>query len=169
MARFGKKTTTTNIPELQEYYAAKRTESTGVAWLLAVISLLVTVVILVGLFFGGRWLYRVIKDKKTDTKKTTTSQPSNTTTASEGGTSATISGDATVTVPDTQNGISSAITGSATPAQGVSPSQNPSTNTKAIAATTNIPNTGSQGIAALFLVTTIAGAGAYQLQLRKKA
>ncbi len=51
--RKNKSKVTTNIPELQEYYANQKTESSARAWLLAVGSLLVTAALLVGLFFGG--------------------------------------------------------------------------------------------------------------------
>lgn len=52
-----------NVPaEIQEYYQAEKRERTGVAWLIAVVTLLVTVAIALGLFFGGRWIYRTLTD-----------------------------------------------------------------------------------------------------------
>lgn len=44
--------------EVQQYYQSERRERTGIAWLLALATLAVTVVLALVLFFGGRWLYR---------------------------------------------------------------------------------------------------------------
>lgn len=70
---FGQKKDKTTIAELEEYYAnqdQKKTK-TGKAWLMAFLSILITVAIIVGLFFGGRWLYRAITDNSSDTATTT--------------------------------------------------------------------------------------------------
>lgn len=45
--------------------AAADSERTGVAWLLAVATLAVTVVLALGLFFGGRLAYRTVFDNDT--------------------------------------------------------------------------------------------------------
>ena len=47
-------------PEMQQFYDAKRKERTSVAWVLAFITLVVTVVLAFGSFFAGRWVYRKI-------------------------------------------------------------------------------------------------------------
>lgn len=54
-------------PEVQAYSQAERRERMGVAWLFGIVSLIVTFVLITGLFFGGRWVYRKIarKDKAT--------------------------------------------------------------------------------------------------------
>lgn len=44
--------------EVQEYYDAERRQHSGIAWLIAFLSLLLTVLVAAGLFFGGRWVYR---------------------------------------------------------------------------------------------------------------
>ena len=48
--------------EIREYYNAERRERRGIAWLLGIGTLLVTVALAVLLFFGGRWLFRTIFD-----------------------------------------------------------------------------------------------------------
>lgn len=48
--------------EVQDYYKTVGREHTGVAWLLALATLLVTVVVVLGLFFGGRWAFRKLKN-----------------------------------------------------------------------------------------------------------
>ncbi len=65
MALFNRKKTQT-ISELEDYYANKRNRS-GMAWLMAFLSLLITVLVIAALFFGGRWLYRTISDSDNST------------------------------------------------------------------------------------------------------
>lgn len=47
-------------PEVAEYYQAERRERRGVAWLMTLLTLLITVALIVGLFFAGRWAYQRI-------------------------------------------------------------------------------------------------------------
>ena len=64
------------VAELEDYYANKKTRA-GMAWVMAVLSLLVTVAVISALFFGGRWIYRTVtKNDKNET--TTTESTSNT-------------------------------------------------------------------------------------------
>lgn len=153
MALFKKKqTTTTNIPELQEYYANQQKESTGKAWLLAIGSLLVTIVILVGSFFGGRWVYRKItkKDKPVTTTAQTDTSTSDTTTKTPS-TSSSSDSSTTTTAPKP-------TTTTTTPAQGVATTQSAATNTSATAATTTakqLTNTGPGNTVALFAGITV--------------
>ena len=47
-----------NLPdEVQEYYQSTRRERVGVAWMLALVTAVVTLVIALTLFFGGRWAF----------------------------------------------------------------------------------------------------------------
>lgn len=74
MALFGDKNKQT-IEELENYYSNKE-QKTGMAWVMAFLSLLLTVVILGGLFFGGRAVYRALSDD--GTTETATNETSNT-------------------------------------------------------------------------------------------
>lgn len=47
--------------EVNDYYQAEKRDRTWMAWLLALLSLAVTTLIIMGLFFGGRWVYRKIR------------------------------------------------------------------------------------------------------------
>ena len=49
--------------EIKQYYASEHRERVGLAWLIAFLSLILTVAIIAGLFFGGRWAYRKIAHK----------------------------------------------------------------------------------------------------------
>lgn len=62
-----------NVPaEVQEYYQSERRERVGVAWLLAVGTLLGTLAIVIGLFFGGRWAWRQITGNDSTQRPATT-------------------------------------------------------------------------------------------------
>lgn len=60
MAWFNRRKQNTDVlpEEVREYYQTERRERTGMAWLLAIATLLATFIIAAGLFFGGRWVYR---------------------------------------------------------------------------------------------------------------
>ncbi len=49
--------------EIKDYYATEQRERVGVAWLLAFLSLVVTMAVVIGLFFGARWTYRKIANR----------------------------------------------------------------------------------------------------------
>jgi hypothetical protein len=53
-------------PEVQEYYQSERRERMGMTWLLAALTFVVTIVLAIGLFFGGRWAYRQVFDRGND-------------------------------------------------------------------------------------------------------
>jgi flagellar biosynthesis/type III secretory pathway M-ring protein FliF/YscJ len=56
--------------EIQDYYQTERRERAGVAWLLAFGTLVVTILLAGGIFFGGRWAYRKIAgDEGTETQE----------------------------------------------------------------------------------------------------
>ena len=58
-----KKDEQSDLPkEVQDYYQAEKREKVGVAGLLALGTLMVTILLAIGLFFGGRWVYRTVFD-----------------------------------------------------------------------------------------------------------
>ena len=173
MALFKKKSAATQIPELQEYYATQKKDNTALAWLLAFLSLIVTAVIIVGLFVGGRIVYRKITHKNDkDTVITTNTSDATPKTKDNADTSAPNLSipQPTVTVPETSNSTSDAIANppKTNPAPGVSTAQSPGTNSSAVAAATTVPNTGAGNTIGLFMaVTILAYAAHYQLASRK--
>lgn len=74
MTAFFKRNEKTTIAELEEYYANQPKKRTGMAWFMAFVSLVITIAIIVGVFFVGRWIYRMIKDD--DVNEVTTSDVS---------------------------------------------------------------------------------------------
>lgn len=62
------------ISELEDYYA-NRNNRTGMAWLMAFVSLLITVAVCAALFFGGRWVYRSLtNDENAEVSVATTTE-----------------------------------------------------------------------------------------------
>jgi cytoskeletal protein RodZ len=76
MALFNRRKQNTDVlpEEVREYYQSERRERTGVAWLLAVATLVATFIIAAALFFSGRWAYRTVFNNDDNKNKTTTSQ-----------------------------------------------------------------------------------------------
>jgi hypothetical protein len=67
-----KQTDSTLPPEIQAYAQGQHRERVGMAWLVGLISLIITVLVVFGAFFAGRWTYRKLAHK--DTKATPTAQ-----------------------------------------------------------------------------------------------
>ncbi len=69
-----KKTDSTLPPEVKAFSEAEHRERVGMAWLVGIISLIVTVLVLSLLYLGGAWMYRKLahKDPKPENKPTTT-------------------------------------------------------------------------------------------------
>lgn len=82
------KSTQSNVPlEVAEYYQAERKERHGVAWLMTLVTLLVTAAIVVGFFLAGRWAYRTLKHHDTPSATKTTSNEGKKSDSSESKTS----------------------------------------------------------------------------------
>lgn len=69
---FNRKKNKTTIAELEEYYANEnqRKTRTGAAWFMALLSLLITIAVIVALFFAGRWIYRAVTNNDADSPST---------------------------------------------------------------------------------------------------
>lgn len=114
--RIGKSKTTVELPqEVQEYYQGERRERTGVAWLLALGTLIVTLAVAFGLFWTGRWVYRTVAGD--DNKKTPTiAQPASPASpASPTGTSSTKTTTPSSSQPATGTNSSNPAVSTATP------------------------------------------------------
>lgn len=152
---FNRNKDTASVPqEIQEYYQSERRERTGIAWLLALGTLLVTIILAILLFFAGRWLYRAIttnEDNKTGrtSEQAAQDQPAQTPPAENGAAPA----------PSPGTGSSSA------PAAG-SPSAPAQTPTSASG---GLPNTGPGDVIGLFTATTVTAAAAhYAVKTRRR-
>jgi hypothetical protein len=169
MKLFNRKQDKTTIPELQEYYDNQRANRMGMAWLMALASLLITVGVLSGLFFGGRWVYRKIADRNDDK---TAGQATTITATTQKGTSQNNDKKGDMATPS-QPAPQSTPAPQAQPSAGQVSSQAASTstpNTSRVAGTstsTSLPNTGPTETLAIVLPIVVAflgtvGASAYQ-------
>lgn len=157
-----KKSDETVPPEVQDYYNAEKRERMGLAWILAFVTLAVTVLVVLGLFFGGRWAYRKITQKDKPIVTTVQAPQSPPSSSNSGNNSS--SGSSGPTRPSGNQGSTPppAPSGSATnaPASQTSPPQGSN-----VAAT---PNTGPGDTLGVFVVATAVGIGLYQLRLRRQ-
>jgi hypothetical protein len=149
-------------PEVQSYYQAENRERAWVAWLLAIATLFATVLVVLGLYFGGRWAYRKINNtdnKNTATVQTDTAKDKNTTAPTNPSqpTSSNPSSPSTPTAPTNTGSTAAPATSGTTTAPGAQ-ARNP-----------NLPNTGPGDILAIFIVTSIAGAIFYDRVVRTRS
>jgi len=144
------------ITELEEYYSGKKNRPI-MAWIMAIISLLITVAVVSGLFFGGRWVYQKIAHRN-DTKQTTTQTTSTASSNSSNTNSAT-------TPSNSSNKESSTDFPSVVSDQAASTSV-PSNVRNTSTTNSNIPNTGP-GESALVVIASVFVLS-YRISLRKQ-
>jgi len=167
-----------NLPqEVQQYYQAEQRERMGVASLLALGTLIVTVLLAAGIFFGGRWVWRHTAERnrsKTNVATTGTVQApddktsSSTTSSSTTNSSASSSTSTPVTSSSGSNNAASQPSSAATPSSPTStPSQTTSTPTSTT--TTALANTGPTSILPIALVSVIVGFGAAEWYQRRSS
>ena len=74
--RKSKQSASSMPPEVQEYYQSERRGRMGMAWLLSAVTFVGTVLVVLGLFYSGRWVYRSVTND--DNKTVTQTQQGNT-------------------------------------------------------------------------------------------
>ncbi len=62
MALFNRNKKDSVLPEVDQYYEGERRDRAGLAWLLALVSVALVALILVGVFLAGRWAWRQVAD-----------------------------------------------------------------------------------------------------------
>lgn len=124
--------------EVKDYYESSPSQNMGVAWLLAFGTLVLTIVLALGLFFGGRWAFRKITHRGTSTV-TITQQANENSKANTGEDS------------KQQTSSDEAVTNSDT---GSSSTSSPSSKSKT-------PDTGPGNVIAVFVLTSVVSAGSY--------
>jgi len=67
-----KKHNDTTIAELEDYYANQNRNSNARAWVMAILSLLFTIGLVVGLFFAGRWIWSSLFESDSNSASDTT-------------------------------------------------------------------------------------------------
>jgi hypothetical protein len=149
----------TTIAELEDYYSNQKKNNTGRAWLMAILSLFITLAVLAGLFFGGQWIYQVITNDDGVTVTTSDQQggiPSFGETITNGSTPA--SNDSAGGVVSDEAASTSTPNNQAVAGSNTDASNNSETNDDSAVSAVEIPNTGAtQLIAVLPLSILVAG------------
>lgn len=160
-----KPTDTKTPPEVKQYYTSEHRERVGLAWLIAFLSLIITMVVVIGLFFGGRWAYRKIANNKPVTPakpQTVAKQPAKPNqTVSE---PAKPGNDSTSQKPASSSSYTP-TTSTPAPAQSQSTATTPVTSQPQAQ---KITNTGPGQTIAVFAVVSLIGAIAHNTYSRRK-
>jgi len=160
MALFNRrKTDQATLPEIERYYNAEKRERAGMAWFLAIASIAAVALLIIGLFFGGRWVYRKATHSNDKTGVSTTE------TVNTGISNKTDSTTNQNSSDNPTNKTPAATTPKPTtpaPATPSSPSTPPST------PNTNLANTGPSNTLAVFIITTLGFAGLHNLVSRSR-
>lgn len=148
-------------PEVEDYYQAEKRERSGIAWLLALATLALTILVSAGLFYGGKWAYKKITNpNKPDTgivQEGTRNQDNNDTPPTPTGSPQTSS---TATPPPAPSTPPVANTPPTPPSR---PGSNtPAATTQNAANSANLPTTGPADTAVLFGVVVLAGYFSHQ-------
>ncbi len=146
-------------PEIQDYYQAERRERTGLAWIMATATLVVTIILAIGLFFGGRWIYRKVVGNdsqptvsNSNVEQTTTdNQPESQQTSSASTSQPSPSPTPPASTPSASTPAPTPSPSTATPPAASSP------NTLAANSQSSLPNTGPGDVAAAAVIATVLG------------
>ncbi len=181
MGLFTPKSDSNNVSssDIQDQYQAVPKDRTSVAWLLAALSLVATIVIFVGSFYGGRAIYRKVSNKNQSgaavTQDTATPTPSPTPSGNvdlvSAATSSTVT--AKVLTPTTTPAPLPTATPTPIATPVVTPAPTPSPTPAPTVAKTvpasKLANTGSQSFGLeVFVITTVLATILHSLYTRKK-
>ncbi len=144
--------------EVKEYYQAEKRERLGMAWLLALATFFAVVIVVIGLFMGGRVVYHHFGSKN----KTATTQTTQATDQTNDSGSGSSSNSGSTTPP--------AASTPAAPAPQTTPAPTTPTPTTPAPATTNpkLVNTGPGDVVAIFVGISAAAAAAYHIVSNRK-
>ena len=113
--------------DVQGYYQTEKSGRRGIAWLLALATVITTLVLTLGLFYGGRWAYRSIfgSDEKDNKSNPIVNQPTND--EDHGAPAQTTSPAPSATTPNTSqtSNSSSSVSPTSTPTTGPLPNTGP--------------------------------------------
>lgn len=147
---------------LEQYYADQQRRGAG-AWLMALGAFLVTLILVFGIFWGGRWIYRKVTHKD-NSAQIATKPEGNPFSNANIKTDTSKKPQGVVNAPT--NPSSSSSSSSSSTAQTTPPPAAGSTTSPQTQATGPITNTGPGDQLAIFIAVTVAGTLLYQLRLR---
>ena len=140
--RFKRKKTASVLPqEVDDYYRAEKRGRRGAAFFLGLMTLVLTILFVLGVFFIGRYFYNKVRDNSSDNTSITTSD-ANKNTSSEKKSS-----------DDKSQSPASSGSGSGSSTTGSTPAPTPATTTPSVAPNTGdnvpgtaLPRTGDEGM-----------------------
>lgn len=153
--------------EIQDYYQAERRERAGIAWLMATGTLVVTIILAVGLFFGGRWAYRKVKGNDSQ-QAATNSNVEQATGDNQPQTPQASSANTSQPSPTPPAAPTPPPPAAPTPSTAPAASTPPATSSASTSAQSNLPNTGPGNVVAGFIVATILGTSAHYLMTNRR-
>ena len=145
--------------EVRDYYASTTHTKRSSAWLLGILTMIVTLALAVVLYFAGQFVYNQFTETKTDTGDTSESQDNNETTGQDSNSES----EEVVTLPGNENN-----TEDVTPEPDPSQTGTLSTSTDKKIKPGKTPDTGPGDVVAIFVGTTIVASLAYETLARKK-
>jgi cytoskeletal protein RodZ len=152
------------LPEVEKYYEAEKRERMGLAWVLAVVSIACVVILLIGAFFGGRWVYRKATHDDKKAGVATTSAPKSEITQTKD-TSDTDTEKPSTKTPST-TAPSTPTPKPTTPAVPKIPIPKPTTPSTTTPPKTLV-NTGPANTAAVFMISALGFAGLHNFLSRR--
>ncbi len=160
MALFRKnKTDQAGMPaEVTDYYQAEKRERAWVAWLLAFATLLVTVLVVWGIFFGGRWTFRKLKDSDKPAPVAIQKDESKDVTPEESGSSSQATNAPAESGNTSSSSTQSSSSGSTSQTSNSSPgstSTSSSATSQTNAAASDLPQTGPGDTLAIFVAVSV--------------
>ena len=159
--------------EVQDYYEAEKRERVGVASMLAIGTLVVTVILALGIFFGGRWVWRhTLHHNPKTTTVATVKAPDDKTSSSSSTPSYSSSSSPTSSSSSNSSSSTSASSGSSTPSSTSSstaptPSPTPPAASSTTTGATTLPNTGPDSFLMAWMISMAIGFIAAELYQRR--
>lgn len=166
MALFGRKKQDTVLPEVDQYYEGERRDRAGLAWLLALVSVAIVALVIIGAFLGGRWLYRQVADKDSGSEVATTDTTDNVPSFDGAGEDVSDNNDTEETPAsddDQEEGRVDAPARTDTPNQPIA--RTPSTGGSEAS---DLPSTGPGDVVAIFMVVSATAGATHYAVTRKK-
>ena len=167
MAIFNRKKADRNVlPEIEKYYDAEKRERAGMAWFLAIVSIAAVALLIIGLFFGGRWVYRKTTQSN---EKTGVSVTENTKTGTRNTDTTTVGGNADSRAQTQTTPAQPTTSSTPAPAQNT-PSVTPSTPKPATPTVVpaTLANTGPASTLVIFIIATLGFAGLHSIVGRSR-
>jgi len=152
------------LPELEWYYDGERKDKSRTAWLLALVTILGAVLLLLGLFFGGRYVYRQINK---DDKKPAATQNEGEGEEKPAQTPEDEPEDSDVIPIPNNEGRQETPAPAPAPTPAPKPTPKPAPQTPAPATPQPLTNTGPESVIPVFVVTVVAGTVLYSYKLRR--